>query len=113
MLNCPAGLLSGAVATKMLTLGAILRNIITFGVIVIKLGENLLALGAYLIEANLVPLNFKLTQRPIFSFRILQQNPPSSQVDVQRMSEQSWTAHWKCPDAMISTVIVVCMVFLP
>ena len=71
--------------------GPISRNVL--GEIGAKLCENLLTLGACLIEANLVPLNFKLTQRPIFSFRILQQNPPSSQVDVQRMSEQSWTAH--------------------
>ena len=61
--------------------GPISRNVL--GEIGGKLCENLLTLGACLIEANLVPLNFKLTQRPIFSFRILPPNPLSSQMKFQ------------------------------
>ena len=79
-------------------------QIFTFGAIVIKLGENLLARGARLIEANLVPLNFKL-KRPIFSFRILQLKLSSCQVDFQRMSDHH--NHVQCPDTTISMVIVV------
>ena len=100
------GVIERKLGENLLALDAILKNIIIFGAIVIKLGENLLARGARLIEANLVPLNFKLKlKRPIFSFRILQLNLSSCQVDFQRMSDHH--NHVQCPDTTMSMVIVV------
>ena len=100
------GVIERKLGENLLALDAILKNIIIFGAIVIKLGENLLARGARLIEANLVPLNFKLKlKRPIFSFRILPLNLSSCQVDFQRMSDHH--NHVQCSYITISMVIVV------